>query len=70
MISPGQTVRLVSRATLDGHPQYLGKGMVIEKVGTIEDFWLVEFLELQLKGSRKRMFVYESDQRPPLVRIK
>jgi hypothetical protein len=61
---PGQVVNLVSRETPTGLPVSMGPGRLIEKVGTIPDFWLVEYLTGNQKGSRKRVFVHPEDQEP------
>jgi hypothetical protein len=57
----------MNRATADGLPLPCGLCRLVEPVGTVPDYWLVEWLERSAKpggperGGRSRKFVREED---------
>ena len=58
----GQIVKIVSRETPTGLPKYMGKGRIVKKLGTVPDFYMVEYLEGGLAGRQQRLFVHAEDQ--------
>jgi hypothetical protein len=60
----GDQIHIISTETPTGLPLYMGEGRLVRKVGTIPDFWEVEYLEGPSAGSHKNIFVHPEDQEP------
>lgn len=57
-MKPGDIVMWRSRATPTGLPVDMGPSSLIRKIGTVEDFWLLQSL---VDGRIVRAFVYPED---------